>query len=85
MSFLLLSCLKATELIEKKFHFRLTLTEKMQLEMHKLMCKACSMYEVQSEIIEEGIKKHLNNKTSGDTDTEKLKEKIKVKLQENHQ
>lgn len=84
MHFLFLSCLKATELIEKKLHIKLTMKEKIQLEMHKMMCDACTMYEKQSEIIEEGIRKHLHGRPSDNTDTEKLKEQIKIKLQNNH-
>ena len=84
MHFLFLSCLKATELIEKKLHFKLTLKEKIQLEMHKMMCDACSMYEEQSEIIEEGIKIHLHETPSENGDTEKLKEQINIKLQEHN-
>ena len=84
MHFLFLSCLKATGLIEKKLHFKLTFTEKVQLELHKMMCDACSMYEEHSEIIEEGIKKHIHNKLSEKRDTEKLKEQIKIKLEETH-
>lgn len=84
MNFLFLSCLKATELIEKKLQIKLTMREKIQLEMHKMMCDACTMYEKQSEIIEEGIKKHFNDKSSESTDIEKLKEQINIKLQNNH-
>ncbi len=83
MNILFLSCLKATELMEKRFHFKLSFREKIQLEMHKTMCDACTMYEGQSEIIEEGLKKHFHGKLSENTDTEKLKEQIKIKLQEN--
>lgn len=55
MHVLFLSCLKATELIEKKIHFRLTFSEKIQLKMHKSMCDACTKYERQSLFIEKGI------------------------------
>lgn len=55
MHILLLSCLKATELIEKKLHFSLSRREKIQLNIHKSMCKACSNYEKQTVIIEKGI------------------------------
>ena len=82
MHILLLSCSKATELMEKKFHFKLSATEKIQLELHKLMCDACKRYEKQSEIIEEGIKSEIeshNSKT--ELDTEALKTKIKEKLE----
>jgi hypothetical protein len=52
---LFLSCLKATELVEKKMHFGLTPKERVQLKMHKMMCDACSSYEKQSLFLEKGI------------------------------
>jgi hypothetical protein len=52
---LFLSCLKATELIEKRLHFKLSIKEKLQLKVHKMMCSACSNYEKQSIFIEKGI------------------------------
>ena len=55
MHTLLLSCLKATELIEKKFHFKLSFRERLQLKMHKSMCKACRMYEKQSSVLNEAL------------------------------
>ena len=55
-----LSCLKATEFIEKKLHFKLSFTEKLQLTLHKMMCSACTNYEKQSILIEKGIE--LQNK-----------------------
>jgi hypothetical protein len=55
MHILLLSCLKATELIEKKLHVRLKWHERIQLKLHKLMCRACTNYEIQSAFIEKGI------------------------------
>ncbi|MBW6478318.1 MAG: hypothetical protein K0B37_02750 [Bacteroidales bacterium] len=48
MNILFLSCLKATELIEKKLLFKLVLSEKIRLKMHKAMCDACTNYEKQS-------------------------------------
>ncbi len=55
MHILFLSCFKATELIEKKLHFRLSFREKLQLEMHKMMCNACTLYEKHSAIIEDSF------------------------------
>ena len=52
MNKMFLSCLKATELIEKKLHFKLSLTEKIRLKMHKAMCDACTMYEKQSNVLD---------------------------------
>jgi len=55
MHILFLSCLKATELIEKKLHFKLSATEKLQLKVHKMMCDACTNYEEQNILIEKAI------------------------------
>lgn len=55
MNILFLSCAKATELIEKKLLFRLTLSERIRLTMHKAMCDACSMYEKQSNLLDKAL------------------------------
>jgi hypothetical protein len=55
MHILFLSCLKATELIEKNFYFKLSMREKMQLKMHKMMCNACTIYEKQSVLLDHAI------------------------------
>jgi hypothetical protein len=84
MHLLLLSCAKATELMEKKFHFKLSYSEKIQLELHKMMCEACKRYEKQSEIIEEGIRAQTNaQKNNIEIDTKKLKSQIREKLENN--
>jgi hypothetical protein len=80
MHLLFLSCLKATELIEKKFHFKLSWTEKMQLKAHKMMCNACATYEKQSAIIEQGISK-VNKKEFTESDLDQLKIQINQKLE----
>ena len=55
MHILFLSCLKATELIEKKMHFKLSVVERLQLKVHKSMCDACRNYEKQNIFIEKAI------------------------------
>jgi peroxiredoxin len=77
---LFLSCLKASELIEKKMHFKLSFTEKLQLKVHKSMCSACRLYEEHSEIIENGISRHFNGEEKP-TDIEKLKKRISKVLE----
>ncbi len=69
---LFLSCIRATELIEKKFHFKLSVKEKLQLKIHKVMCDACAKYDNQSSILEKGISKTLKNNHS-DIELENLK------------
>lgn len=75
MHWLFLSCLKATELIEKKMSFRLSSKEKMQLMMHKAMCEACSRYEKQSQLIDEVISGQAP-KTPSEGEVNLLKQKI---------
>jgi hypothetical protein len=65
MNILMLSCKKATELIEKRLVTKLTAVEKIQLKMHTTVCSKCSTYENQSEIIENSISKiHQPNKNT---------------------
>ncbi len=83
MNYLMLSCRKATELIEKRTLVRLSFKEKVQLRMHKSMCDACTAYEKQSRKIDELLHKHIH---TGHTDdmavvtNEALKEKIINKI-----
>lgn len=79
MHILFLSCYKASELIEKKIHLKLSRKEHIQLSLHKAMCKACALYEEQSEFLEKGISKHLE-KSAKHEDTQKLKQQIIEKL-----
>ncbi len=59
MQYLFLSCLKATELIEKKIYSKLSLKEQVQLTIHKAMCDACSNYEKDSLLIDKAIQKSI--------------------------
>jgi len=79
MHILFLSCLTATELIEKNFHFKLSFLERMQLKVHKMMCDACTNYEKQSIIIEKGIglqRKNQPIEIEIEIDIEHLKKQI---------
>jgi hypothetical protein len=76
---LFLSCLKATELIEKRLHFKLSIKEKLQLKVHKMMCSACSNYEKQSIFIEKGISINQKREFSED-DIQQLKLIITEKI-----
>ncbi len=81
MHFLFLSCLKASEIIEKKFHFKLSFRERLQLKLHKMMCSACTLYEKQSTLLEKGIQNRY--KYNGkEIDIVALKKSINEKLQE---
>ncbi len=80
MHILFLSCLKATELIEKKINFKLSKKEEMQLKAHKMMCSACTNYEKQSKLIEKGLEKS-NDPGFSQEDLTLLKEEIHQKLE----
>ena len=81
MHMLFLSCLKATELIEKKFHIKLSFKERLQLSLHKMMCDACSAYEKQSTVLEKGIDDYHKNHHE-ECDIEQLKKQINTNLAE---
>lgn len=79
MNIFFLSCLKASELIEKKMHFKISFKEKLQLKVHKMMCDACSAFEKQTVILEKGIE--LQQKRNPDNiDVEDLKRKINLAI-----
>ena len=80
MHILFLSCLKATELIEKKLHFKLSFSEKIQLKMHKMMCDACSKYEKQSDILDKTLA-DSNKKEEPAIDMNSFKDSILSKLE----
>ena len=80
---LFLSCLKATELIEKKMHFHLSFRENLQLKLHKSMCQACKLYENQSHLIDTGISRHIARLGKEQpVDLEQLKQKIQKVLED---
>ncbi|MCF6358014.1 MAG: hypothetical protein L3J54_09440 [Draconibacterium sp.] len=81
MHIFFLSCLKATELIEKKFYIKLSFKERLQLSLHKMMCDACSMYEKQSVILEKGMESQHNHNHE-ECDIEELKKQIASNLKE---
>lgn len=81
--YMLLSCLKATELIEKRFHYKLTFKEKVQLKIHTSMCKGCKAYESQSFSLEQAIQ-NINIIQNSKRDIEKLKDSIKLLINNNN-
>ncbi len=60
MNILMLSCKKATELIDKKIHFGISRQEKVKLHMHTMMCNACRNYEKQGYLMDDAMKKSVN-------------------------
>jgi hypothetical protein len=82
MRLLFLSCLKATELIEKRLHYKLVWHETLQLKVHKMMCDACKRYEKQSIFLDKSMAKKLKMEESIWVDLENLKQQIQAKLAE---
>ena len=76
---LFLSCLKASELIERDIHFKLNHKEKLQLKIHKLLCNKCKQYNKHSLLIEQCIR-NLKNKETMTVDLKKLEERIISKM-----
>ena len=75
----MLSCKKATELIEKKLLVDISFKEKIQLGMHKSMCEACTAYEKQSRKMDELLHHHIHDtgmELAVPLQNEALKEKI---------
>ena len=58
--FFVLSCLKATMLIEKSNVLPLSFTQKVQLKLHTTICDKCNTYQKQSQLIDSILKKHLH-------------------------
>lgn len=64
MNFLMLSCFRATELIEKRRLLKLGVFDLMRLHMHTMMCDACRLYEKQSKIIDTALNTELSSDKS---------------------
>ncbi len=79
MHILFLSCLKATELIEKKAVIKLSMREEMQLSIHKMMCEVCKCFETQSVFLEKNLlrKSNINNYS---IDIEQFKDRLKANI-----
>ncbi|MBC35999.1 MAG: hypothetical protein CL663_08175 [Bacteroidetes bacterium] len=79
MKQLLLTCLKATELVEKKFLFKLSFRERLQLRLHLSVCNICLRYSKQSALLEQGIS-NLHESSTFTIDSEAYKQQLKEKL-----
>lgn len=75
MQVLFLSCLRASELIEKDLHLRLGLLEQLQLKLHKTMCNTCNRYSKHSFLIEKAIH-DLQRKEAMSVDFKELEKRI---------
>jgi hypothetical protein len=72
-----LPCVVATELVEKKIHFRLSILESIRLKLHIRFCKDCAIYTNHSHLIEQGIASYFaKNKDVQECNVENLKKSI---------
>lgn len=83
MNRLMLSCKKASELIDKKSVVKLSMKENVMLHMHTIMCDGCKAYQKQSKFLDKLLKKRLQ--IAGETQipqiiNNKLKQQIISKL-----
>ena len=60
----MLSCKKATELIEKKSLVGLSWKENVRLRMHTTMCDGCTAYQKQSRLLDKLLQYHITEPTS---------------------
>ncbi len=60
MNAMMLSCVKATELMEMKEHVPLDFQKTIQLHMHTAMCSGCRNYMKQTKLINELLEKEFS-------------------------
>jgi len=80
MNIIMLSCRKATELIEKQLYFGLSPLERVKLRMHMLLCDYCCRYKKQSLFLHKLLGGHDHDHPASDVpaieENAELKEKI---------
>ncbi len=75
----MLSCVKATELMELREVAPLSLVKKVQLQMHVAMCSGCKNYMKQTKLINQLLNKNFNS-TPASPGTDELETAIIKKL-----
>lgn len=79
MNTIMLSCVKATQLMELREFSPLSLMEKIQLQIHVTMCSGCKNYMKQTKLINELLRR--NFETAPDVvNTDELESTIVSKL-----
>ncbi|MEZ4805691.1 MAG: hypothetical protein R2852_09470 [Bacteroidia bacterium] len=79
MSTLMISCRKASELVEKNNFEPLSFSDKMKLKIHTHICKTCTAYGQQSQLLEQLLNEHFGEHSSkyvNQANNEELKTKI---------
>lgn len=80
MKSMMLSCEKATTLVEKKIDVGLTFMEKFQLAFHTSMCDGCTNYQKQSILIHKALGKDIREESISNALSAQLKEAILKRL-----
>lgn len=75
-----LSCEKATFLIEKQLHISLSLLEKLQLRTHLSLCKYCTAYKVKAIFLDKLLADERTMNESYDLFSEEEVGDLKVKF-----
>ena len=60
MNAMMLSCVKATQLMEMKQHVPLGVMQKIQLKMHTALCSGCRNYMKQTHLINQLLEKRFS-------------------------
>ncbi len=83
INWLMLSCKKATELMEKKSIVGLSWKENMRLHLHTSMCDSCTAYQKQSLLIDKLLHHQISNQSSviiPEVENNDLKDRILLNL-----
>lgn len=76
----MLSCDKATTLMEKRLDVGLTMTERLKLRFHTSMCDACTNYQKQSQLIHEVLRKHISSGVGNLSIQETVSKELKAQI-----
>jgi hypothetical protein len=83
MNIFMLSCKKSSELTEKELFMGLNFLERIQLALHRSMCKTCAAWKKQSAELDTVLANQVNNpkEDSSATLSEEAKKSIIAKLE----
>jgi len=83
----MLSCQQASELLSQGLDRRLTVTERMGVRIHLLMCRLCTQYEKQLRFVCQASRRFSNEMEQADQETARLppeaRERIKKAVKQN--
>jgi hypothetical protein len=86
MNWLMLSCKKATELMEKLSLVGLSKKEKFRLRLHTSMCDGCTAYQKQSLVIDNLLHHHFDDMLPNampEVENKELRDRILLNLPKN--